>query len=396
MAEELSYLFITPYTIKKSRTGGILSRLLSRTNLDLVGAQIITPSKELAEAYANSLEKSVAPRSSKFAEYLSDYVRNNFSPSEDGTGHRTMMLLFKGKNACRKLHAIAGSFDPKPLDSENITGETIRDTYSDLVMSKSKPGRVRYFEPAVLTPPSIESALEKLSMFADFAETQPNIVENYVYKGKPERTLVIIKPDNWRHPSVRPGNIIDMLSRTGLRIVGCKVYQMSVAEALEFYGPVQNVLRKKLSPKIAEKAKDLLEEQLEVSLNEDCLEKLTESVGVNFADNQFGQIVEFMSGMRPDECPESEKNNPGKVKCMVLIYEGIDAVKKIRTVLGSTDPTKAKGGTVRRDFGSDIMVNTAHASDSPENAIREMGIVKIENNKLSSIIREFVANYKPE
>ena len=54
-----------------------------------------------------------------------------------------------------------------------------------------------------------------------------------------ERTLVIIKPDNWRHPSSRPGNIIDMLSRTGLRIVGCKVHRMSVNDALEFYGPVQ-------------------------------------------------------------------------------------------------------------------------------------------------------------
>ena len=60
------------------------------------------------------------------------------------------------------------------------------------------------------------------------------------------RTLVIIKPDNWRYPSSRPGNIIDMLSRTGLRIVGCKLYRMSVEEALEFYGPVKNALREKL------------------------------------------------------------------------------------------------------------------------------------------------------
>jgi len=39
------------------------------------------------------------------------------------------------------------------------------------------------------------------------------------------------------------------------------------------------------------------------------------------------------------------------------------AVEKIRVVLG-TDPLKATAGTVRRDFGNNIMINAAHASDS--------------------------------
>ena len=38
MAEELSYVIVTPYSIRKSRTGGILARLISRTGLDLVAA----------------------------------------------------------------------------------------------------------------------------------------------------------------------------------------------------------------------------------------------------------------------------------------------------------------------------------------------------------------------
>ena len=36
MAEELSYVLVTPYSIRKSRTGGIVARLISRTGLDLV------------------------------------------------------------------------------------------------------------------------------------------------------------------------------------------------------------------------------------------------------------------------------------------------------------------------------------------------------------------------
>ena len=62
---------------------------------------------------------------------------------------------------------------------------------------------------------------------------------------------------------------------------------------------------------------------------------------------------------------------------LALVYEGEHAVSKIRDVLGPTDPSQAPGGTVRREFGSDVMVNTAHASDSPENARREMAILGI-------------------
>jgi nucleoside diphosphate kinase len=50
-------------------------------------------------------------------------------------------------------------------------------------------------------------------------------------------------------------------------------------------------------------------------------------------------------------------------------------VEKIRRVLGSTDPTKAEPGTVRSDFGRDLMRNGAHASDSAETANRERKIV---------------------
>ena len=67
----------------------------------------------------------------------------------------------------------------------------------------------------------------------------------------------------------------------------------------------------------------------------------------------------------------------------------MDAVRKIREVLGPTDPSKAPPGTIRREFGSTIMVNAAHASDSPENAAREMGIVNIKENNLKPLIESW-------
>jgi len=59
---------------------------------------------------------------------------------------------------------------------------------------------------------------------------------------------------------------------------------------------------------------------------------------------------------------------------VTMILEGEDAVRRLRQVIGATDPSKAEPGTVRRDFGITVLKNVIHASDSPENAEREMRI----------------------
>ena len=392
MGIELSYVLVTPYSLKKSRTGGIIARLLSRSDLDLVGARIFGFDNKFTKEYAALLLELVGKVNKDRAKLLSDYVLENFAERENGKKERGLFLLFRGENACKKLSSIVGVLDPTHSSSDPfLTGETIRDTYSDLIEDKNNPGTIRYFEPAVLTPPNNANGVEKLKMFVDFADRTSNIAENVVgVKETDERTLVIIKPDNWRHPSSRPGNIIDMLSRTGLRMVGCKVYRMSVAEALEFYGPVQEALRDKLAPKMGRKAKTILEKELNFKMDDSVIDSLTETAGKGFADEQFYRIIEFMSGRRPVDCPEDELKEPGLVKCLALIYEGENAISKIRTVLGPTDPTKAPGGTVRRDFGSDVMVNTAHASDAPESVLREMGVIQITQNNVSKYINEYL------
>lgn len=392
MEQTISYVMVTPYTVAKSRTGGVISRLLSRLDLELVGAQMIAPDEEFVKGYADLLRSQIGTSSNPAVTLIGDYVEQNFMPSE-GRRHRCLLLLFRGENACQKLSDVCGALYAENRSVESITGETIRDTYADLIYSSSDPKKVRYFEPAVLTPRSQEAADTNLAHFAKYLPGFDNIIENMVYPdpSRIEKTLVILKPDNWKYASSRPGTIIDMFSRTGLRIVGIKIHRFSLAQAMEFYGPVEEALKSKLSPIFGREAKEIIEQKLNIKLNEETTRALTDSVGVAYALNQFHQIIEFMSGCNPVNFPVEEVNNPGSVKCMILIYEGENAIKKIRDVLGPTDPLKAPGGTVRREFGSNVMVNTAHASDSAESFDREKKIVQIEKNDLSDIVRSYLS-----
>lgn len=393
MAVELSYVLITPYSLMKSRTGGIIARLLSRTDLELVGAQVLTPSEEFSRKFAASISSTLDENDPFASKLFSDYILENLKPLDDGTPVRILVLLFSGENACKKLSEIVGTHLPnaKHRQSSDIIGETIRDTYADLVFNRN--GSLNYFEPAVFTPSSSASVLPKLELIAEEAEKNPNMVETdpkHDCGNDLERTLVVIKPDNWREPSMKPGSIIDMFSRTGLKIAACKIHQMSVRDAVELYAPVKDSLRRTLAPVIAEKARIELENAFGIKIRKDDTDNFVDSVGIPYADEQFNRIIEFMSGFRPDSVREEEYGKPGKVKCMVLVYEGKKAVSKIRDVLGPVDPTQAPGGTIRREFGHDVMFNTAQSSDSEESFHRESGILKIQYNSMADIIRRYL------
>tara|TARA_R110002096_G_scaffold67332_11_gene163412 strand:+ start:17118 stop:17540 length:423 start_codon:yes stop_codon:yes gene_type:complete len=61
-----------------------------------------------------------------------------------------------------------------------------------------------------------------------------------------------------------------------------------------------------------------------------------------------------------------------KSPVIAVALEADNAVQRVRDLLGPTDSTKAEKGTIRGDFGVDMMVNVVHASDSPENAQIEL------------------------
>lgn len=70
----------------------------------------------------------------------------------------------------------------------------------------------------------------------------------------------------------------------------------------------------------------------------------------------YNELVEFMT------------SGP----CMPMALERDNAVAQLRTVIGATDPAEAAPGTIRKLFAESKGKNAIHASDSPENAAREV------------------------
>jgi nucleoside diphosphate kinase len=386
MPVQLAYVIITPYSLLKSRTGGIIARLIARSGLELVGARMFAPSLELAQQYAALIGLGCRPDDDRIQELIRQYVRQHLAPDpRTQRRRRVMVLLFKGEEATDRLRAVIGN-----VSAHQTRGDTIRGTYGDLITDENDV--VHYFEPAVLYPPTPEDAEKKLRLWARYSDTDGGVLENvitYAPGEAPERTLVLLKPDNFRFASGRPGNMIDFFSRTGLFIVAITVHRMSTAEAVEFYSPVRELLRTKFKEAVAARAMAVLEKELGFRIPEAQERQLGELLGPLFGENQFESIVRFMSGHSPAECEPQARSHPGSQKSIALVYEGANAVSKIRDVLGPTDPTQAPPGSIRREFGSNIMVNAAHASDSVDSARREMAIINVADNNFRRTIEEF-------
>ncbi len=71
----------------------------------------------------------------------------------------------------------------------------------------------------------------------------------------------------------------------------------------------------------------------------------------------FGSLMEYMT------------SGP----CLPMVLERDDAVRHLRTVIGATDPAEAADGTIRKLYAESKERNAIHASDSPENALQEIG-----------------------
>lgn len=127
-----------------------------------------------------------------------------------------------------------------------------------------------------------------------------------------ERTLSIVKPDGVRKNVI--GDVISRFEKQGLQISALKMASLSKAEAEGFYA-------------------------------------------VHRARPFFGSLTEFMCS--------------GPVVLMVVSGEG--AIKKVRDIMGATDPAKAAPGTIRKDLADSIESNIVHGSDAPETAAFEIG-----------------------
>ena len=241
-------------------------------------------------------------------------------------GGRAGLLVFRGEDAAAKLSAAVGSVRH---------AGSLAAMLGEGMLSAAKPGA------------DVVADLQK------FAGSQSDALSFPVAAGA-QRSLVLVKPDNFDFPGTRPGAVVDVFARTGLVPIALKIHHMSVAEGMDFYGPV--------------------------------LDALTERFGPEKGRDHWENIVEFMSGSRPSAVPENDHARPGTRKILALVFEGPDAIGKIRAVLGPTDPAKAPPGTIRKEFGTSMMINAAHASDAPENAAREIAIVQVADNSLKRFV----------
>lgn len=126
-----------------------------------------------------------------------------------------------------------------------------------------------------------------------------------------QKTLIILKPDCMAQKHV--GSVIDRFEKAGFEIIGAKMINLSADVLRDHYAHV--------------------------------------------ASKPFYPDIEKFMSSRP---------------VIVLALAGENVVAKVRDLLGPTDSRKAAKGTIRGDFGTDMMTNVVHASDSDENAKIEL------------------------
>lgn len=125
------------------------------------------------------------------------------------------------------------------------------------------------------------------------------------------RTFSIIKPDATNRNLT--GAVNKVIEEGGLRIVAQRRIQMTQVQAERFYG-------------------------------------------VHSERPFFGELVEFMTS----------------APVVVQVLEGENAVARYRDIMGATNPADAADGTIRKLFALSIGENSAHGSDSDENAALEI------------------------
>lgn len=126
-----------------------------------------------------------------------------------------------------------------------------------------------------------------------------------------ERTFIICKPDAMEKRLV--GTVLSRFEAAGFDIVGCKMGRLSPALLREHYAHV--------------------------------------------ASKPFYPEIEAFMSSRP---------------VVMVALQGENIVQRVRDLLGPTDSRKAPKGTIRGDFGTEMMKNVVHASDSVENAKIEL------------------------
>ncbi len=96
MADELSYVLVTPYSLRKSRTGGIVGRLLSRSGLELVSGRLFAPGEEFYQEFAEAtVSETDSARHRQTQELIRDYIQKKLAADEHGVRQRALLLVLR-------------------------------------------------------------------------------------------------------------------------------------------------------------------------------------------------------------------------------------------------------------------------------------------------------------
>ncbi|NLF29619.1 MAG: nucleoside-diphosphate kinase, partial [Planctomycetes bacterium] len=94
------------------------------------------------------------------------------------------------------------------------------------------------------------------------------------------------------------------------------------------------------------------------------------------ATAEFNRVVRFLTGVEPDEMANHDNGQgAGRSHCLALLYQGPDAVEKVKSVLGGINPIRTAAGDYRSEFAQDLVRSGAHASANAEDALRERDVV---------------------
>lgn len=165
-----------------------------------------------------------------------------------------------------------------------------------------------------------------------------------------QRSLVLMKPDAVKRGIV--GEILHRFERVGLKMVAVKMVTVSKEHAAKHYQK-DDVWAKKVG-------EIRLEDCKKYNLDVNEIYGTTDPVVIGHKVNEFN--FDFLTS--------------GPV--LAIVFEGANAVKRIRDLVGFTIPTEAAPGTIRGDFGLDsaytgmirkrTVYNFIHASGTPDEA----------------------------
>ena len=167
---------------------------------------------------------------------------------------------------------------------------------------------------------------------------------------KKERTLVVIKPDGVQRSLI--GEIVKRFERTGLKLVGVKMF-VPKEDFVEAHYTLDPNWKMNNGTKVIQAAKDK------------GLKPRTEDP-IEQADFVLGTLKKYLTS--------------GPV--IAMVWEGLHAVKIVRKIVGGTEPLTSDVGTIRGDFVLDSyqkgdednrsVRNLIHASGSTEEADMEI------------------------